>query len=127
MKLRIVAPDDTPIAGVVVLRGWKHYSLQSESKEEVSRTDQYGVVHFRRINVWAGIWRRIYGAASSFLETGLHASYGPSASARAFAPGFRVWQMDVLDDLKIEKVHYFEKTIYMQPDASAQMPSWLNY
>ena len=90
-EVTVVAADEHPMAGVFVRETWQNYSLESESHEEDLYTNADGKVVFSRRTIRSSTIWRILGPVRSAFATGIHASFGPSASIIAMGGGLEGW------------------------------------
>ncbi len=77
--VRVVDKGGKPAERVNVEQIWRDYSLESHDNTEIVVTGSDGIASFPKRSISASTLWRILGPIGSFLSTGVHASYGPSA------------------------------------------------
>lgn len=91
-RVRIVDQAGAPLRNTGIREVWKHYSIESESHEQDSLTDNDGFVKFPRRTVRAGLAVRIVKSLINALNP--HGSSGPGAYLITLAPGYDTWSND---------------------------------
>ena len=82
-----------PVSGVTVRLTYRNYSAESGSHETDAITDVQGHVAFSSQTLSASLARRIIAVSLSAMA-GIHASFGPHASAFAFGRGLQGFAID---------------------------------
>ena len=83
--LKVVDEQGMGVEGTLVREIWQHYSIETESHEQELISDTSGDVVFPARKIRSSILLRVLGPLRNFLQSGVHASFGPDAYAIAFS------------------------------------------
>jgi hypothetical protein len=78
-SVEVIDINGKPIEGINVRQVWQDYSVELQSHEEVIVTGKNGKASFPERKVAASTLARILGPIGNVLNTGVHASFGPSS------------------------------------------------
>jgi hypothetical protein len=82
-KIRVVDHQGVPQPNMSVELIWQHFTIEHDAHHEERTTDGEGVVTFQEKVIWSNLASRLNGAIQNLGSTGIHASFGPSASLSA--------------------------------------------
>ena len=98
--IQVVDEAGNPLRGAFVRQVWQDYSIEPQSHEQDTYTDDSGHVSFPERTVRTPLLFWALGVTSNTVSQGVHTSYGPSAYILAYG--------DIVDGKRFEGSAHYE-------------------
>ncbi len=100
-KIQLVDEAGNPVPNAFVRQHWQDYSVESDSHEQDTYSDENGYVSFPERTIKASRLLRFAGATLNLLSQGVHASFGASSHIAAYG--------DKVKGRRLEGFAYYEE------------------